>query len=74
MRMQCKEVNNRHKMSFSKFKAALSSIAELLGVEVLDVKKAIASSAGPLLHNVTLPQYQQMPDMHDTLRSDHTGV
>lgn len=60
--MQCTAVNNKHKMSFSKFKLALRSIAELLGVELVDVKKAIASSSGPLVHNVTLPAYQHIPE------------
>ena len=62
MCVQCKEVNNKHKMTFAKFKVALKSIAELLGVDVVDVKKAIASSSGPLLKNVTLPVYQQVQD------------
>lgn len=62
MCMQCKEVNNKHKMTFAKFKEALKSIAELLGVDAVDVKKAIASSSGPLLKNVTLPAYHHMQD------------
>lgn len=72
--MQCTEVNNKHKMTFAKFKVALNSIAELLGVDVVEVKKAIASSSGPLLHNVTLPQYHHLQESPGAERAFFNGA
>jgi hypothetical protein len=49
-------------MTFGQFKTALGKIAELLGVDVKEIKKSIALSSGPLVNNITLPCYVQLHD------------
>lgn len=59
--VQCRHVKGS-RMDFARFQQALQQIAELLGVPESDMRRAVATSRGPLVNAVTLPRFVRLHD------------
>ena len=59
--VQCKNPKEK-KITFKEFKHALHMVSEFLGWPIAAVYSTIASSQGPLVNNITMPNYIKQHD------------